>query len=85
MTAQLCTSPGSMTAPGNVVCVPQVTQSSGTPVVPHAQTAAPLLHLASHAPLPFTGADIREIAIVGFSAVLAGGLLMLRRRRHVSA
>jgi LPXTG-motif cell wall-anchored protein len=82
--SQLCTSPGSMTAPGNVVCVPQVTHSTGTPVVPHVQVAAPLVHLASHAPLPFTGADVQELAVIGLGAVLAGGLLLIRRRRHAT-
>jgi LPXTG-motif cell wall-anchored protein len=31
--------------------------------------------------LPFTGADIEELAVVGAGAVLAGGLLLRRRRR----
>jgi LPXTG-motif cell wall-anchored protein len=31
--------------------------------------------------LPFTGADVEELAIVGAGAVLAGGLLIRRRRR----
>ena len=34
--------------------------------------------------LPFTGADIGELAVVGAGAVLAGGLL-LRRRRNALA
>jgi len=31
--------------------------------------------------LPFTGADVEELAVVGVGAVLAGGLLLRRRRR----
>jgi LPXTG-motif cell wall-anchored protein len=31
--------------------------------------------------LPFTGADVTELAVVGAGAVLAGGLLLRRRRR----
>jgi LPXTG-motif cell wall-anchored protein len=31
--------------------------------------------------LPFTGADIEELAVVGVAAVVAGGLLTRRRRR----
>src|SRR5271170_5817749 len=31
--------------------------------------------------LPFTGADVEELAVVGLGAVLAGGLLLRRRRR----
>ncbi len=36
---------------------------------------------ATTSSLPFTGADVEELAVVGFGAVLAGGLLMRRRRR----
>jgi len=38
---------------------------------------------ASTTSLPFTGADIEELAVVGVGAVLAGSLLMRRRRRPV--
>jgi LPXTG-motif cell wall-anchored protein len=34
--------------------------------------------------LPFTGADVEELAVIGGVALLAGGLLM-RRRRTVQA
>jgi LPXTG-motif cell wall-anchored protein len=34
--------------------------------------------------LPFTGADVEELAVVGVAAVLAGGLLLRRRRRSVA-
>jgi LPXTG-motif cell wall-anchored protein len=34
--------------------------------------------------LPFTGADVEELAVVGVGAVLAGGLLLRRRRRNVA-
>jgi LPXTG-motif cell wall-anchored protein len=33
--------------------------------------------------LPFTGADIEELAVVGAGAVLAGGLLLRRRRSAI--
>ena len=36
---------------------------------------------ATTSSLPFTGADVEEMAVVGLGAVLAGGLLMRRRRR----
>jgi LPXTG-motif cell wall-anchored protein len=36
---------------------------------------------ATTSSLPFTGADISELAVVGAGAVLAGGLLIRRRRR----
>jgi LPXTG-motif cell wall-anchored protein len=35
---------------------------------------------ASPSSLPFTGADVEELAVVGAGAVLAGGLLLRRRR-----
>ena len=38
---------------------------------------------ASTTSLPFTGADIEELAVVGVGAVLAGSVLMRRRRRPV--
>ena len=34
--------------------------------------------------LPFTGADIAELAVIGVGAVAAGRLLMVRRRRSVA-
>jgi LPXTG-motif cell wall-anchored protein len=34
--------------------------------------------------LPFTGADVGELAVVGVGAVLAGGLLIRRRRRNAA-
>ena len=44
---------------------------------PQAPTTAPTTSL------PFTGADVEELAVVGVGAVLAGSLLMRRRRRPV--
>ena len=35
--------------------------------------------------LPFTGADVEGMAVVGVGAVLAGSLLMRRRRRPLTA
>ncbi len=35
--------------------------------------------------LPFTGADVEGMAVVGVGAVLAGSLLMRRRRRPLPA
>lgn len=40
---------------------------------------------ASTTSLPFTGADVEELAVVGVGAVLAGSLLMRRRRRPTIA
>jgi LPXTG-motif cell wall-anchored protein len=36
--------------------------------------------VAGSSSLPFTGADIEELAVVGAGAVLVGGLLIRRRR-----
>ncbi len=32
--------------------------------------------------LPFTGADVEELAVIGVGAVLAGGIMLRRRRAH---
>jgi LPXTG-motif cell wall-anchored protein len=34
--------------------------------------------------LPFTGADVEQLAVVGGGAVLAGSLLLRRRRRAIA-
>ncbi len=34
--------------------------------------------------LPFTGADIAELAVIGVGAVVAGRLLLVRRRRSAA-
>jgi LPXTG-motif cell wall-anchored protein len=39
---------------------------------------------ASSTSLPFTGADVEELAVLGVGAILVGGVLV-RRRRRVSA
>jgi LPXTG-motif cell wall-anchored protein len=66
--------------------VPTVAGNSGTPaaVTPtDGDGGTPSTAAATTTPssLPFTGADVEELAIVGAGAVLAGGLLMRRRRR----
>jgi len=76
-TAAACVSPGSMTEPGNCVTTPVLHTSSPGPIV---HVSAPLAHVVSHAPLPFTGADIREIALVGIALVLSGLALKFKRR-----
>ncbi|HEY5025308.1 MAG TPA: hypothetical protein VII76_10050 [Acidimicrobiales bacterium] len=54
---------------------PPVTQA--TPVV----EPAPIAKVAAGASLPFTGADIEEMAAVGAGALLVGGLMVRRSRR----
>jgi hypothetical protein len=63
------------------VVIPAVNDVSGT-VAPVAtgggKSTDPVSGTTS---LPFTGADIEELAVVGAGAVLAGGLLLRRRHR----
>lgn len=68
-------------------CTVVPVQSTVTPVttLTSGAAAAPVVVPVSAAPssLPFTGADVEELAVVGAGALLAGGLL-LRRRRMVA-
>ena len=74
--ASACVSAGSATEPGNCVVTPTVSGRTIDPV-----THAPVKAAATTSSLPFTGADVAELAVVGTGAVLAGGVLMRRRRR----
>jgi uncharacterized surface anchored protein len=85
-TATGCVPAGSVTEPGNCVTTPTVANDGNdgavqTPVAP--VTATPASPTASTSSLPFTGADVAELAVVGTGAVLAGGVLMRRRRRVI--
>ena len=79
-----CVPAGSVTEPSNCVTTPTVPNDGNdgavqTPVVaPVTGTPAPTVTTSS---LPFTGADVAELAVIGTGAVLAGGVLMRRRRR----
>ena len=86
-TATGCVAAGSVTEPGNCVTIPTVGGGGNTgvqtPVTPAASvdptpTPTPTTSTSS---LPFTGADVAELAVIGTGAVLAGGVLMRRRRR----
>ncbi len=80
-------------SPQTMACSSTVTQNCITPPKVSATSTGVLPYTASPTPgvtsptaattssLPFTGADVEEMAVVGFGAVLAGGLLMRRRRR----
>ncbi len=84
-----CTSAGSMTEP-TCVTPPNAagTNDGVAPAkVPFTATPAkttPTADGPGTSSLPFTGADVEELAVVGAAAVLAGGL-MVRRRRHTLA
>jgi LPXTG-motif cell wall-anchored protein len=63
----------------NVHCVPPTLGLGAShPLVPHAAVAY-VPHLASSGFLPYTGADITELAIIGSGAILAGILLLAGR------
>jgi LPXTG-motif cell wall-anchored protein len=79
-----CTPAGSVTEPGNCVTTPTVplsgTSTDPTPKLPTTSGSSG----ATTSSLPFTGADVAELAVIGTGAVLAGGVLMRRRRRVVA-
>jgi LPXTG-motif cell wall-anchored protein len=82
-----CVPAGSVTEPGNCVTTPTVGNDGNdgvvqTPVAP--VTSVPPTPTASTSSLPFTGADVAELAVIGTGAVLAGGVLMRRRRRVIA-
>jgi LPXTG-motif cell wall-anchored protein len=83
-TATGCVAAGSVTEPGNCVTIPTVggggnTGAVQTPVAP--VSSVDPTPTTSTSSLPFTGADVAELAVIGTGAVLAGGVLMRRRRR----
>ena len=67
-----CTPP---TVSPNTVLPPSPPSTDGT------QTAATTTIANGSSSLPFTGADIGELAVVGVGAVVIGGVLTRRRRR----
>jgi hypothetical protein len=71
-----CLPAGSVTEPGNCVVTPA---ASGRTIDPVPQV--PVKTATTTSSLPFTGADVAELAVVGTGAVLAGSVLMRRRRR----
>ncbi len=82
--ATSCIPAGSVTEPSNCVTTPTVVNDGNDGAV-----QAPIAPITSVTPtpasstssLPFTGADVAELAVIGTGAVLAGGVLMRRRRR----
>jgi hypothetical protein len=80
---------GSMSGPSCSVTPPTVGGTSTTPVLPTTAANSQLPYDGtSSAPsstggsssLPFTGADIAELAVIGGAAVVVGGVLTRRRR-----
>lgn len=83
--AASCVTPATMSEPSCVVTPTIAATADGTPASSLPYTASPSsatpAGTATTTSLPFTGADVEELAIVGAGAVLAGGLLIRRRRR----
>jgi hypothetical protein len=74
--------PTILSTPNKVVPTIAATHTVPTPV--SATSSTPAATSASPGGLPFTGADIGEIAAVGLAAVMAGLLLMRRRHRMLA-
>jgi LPXTG-motif cell wall-anchored protein len=74
-----CTTPTAPpTVAGNTGSVVPTSQLPNTGAA-NAGVASPTVSPTTS--LPFTGADVEGLAVIGIGAVVAGGLLM-RRRRH---
>jgi hypothetical protein len=83
-----CVPAGSVTEPNNCVITPTVTNDGNdgavqTLVAP--TTSVTPTPTASTSSLPFTGADVAELAVIGTGAVLVGGVLTRRRRTRAAA
>jgi hypothetical protein len=79
-----CAPAGSVTEPG-CVTTPTVSGKATDPVVQLPVTSgSAAVKTTSTSSLPFTGADVAELAFVGTGAVLAGSVLMRRRRRVIA-
>jgi len=59
-------------------CTPSVVANNST--VPPRTDPATTASVSSSSSLPFTGADVGELAAVGAGAIVVGGLLVRRRR-----
>ena len=86
--AATCVSPATMTEPTCVLAPTIAATADGTLPSSLPYTASPSSNTpagtVTTSSLPFTGADVEGLAIVGAGAVLAGGLLIRRRRRPIS-
>jgi LPXTG-motif cell wall-anchored protein len=83
-----CTPTYTMTQPASCVTnadvdgsTAAVAPTAATTTATTAATPGATDPVASTTSLPFTGADVEELAVVGGGAVLAGALLLRRRRR----
>jgi hypothetical protein len=77
-----CVPAGSVTEPSNCVVTPTAGGHVTDPVVTH--TAPAVKTASTTSSLPFTGADVAELAVIGTGAVLAGAALTRRRRRAIA-
>jgi hypothetical protein len=63
-------------------CTTSITSPPTIPITTTVVTEpAPIAKTAAGASLPFTGADIEEMAAVGAGALMVGGLMVRRSRR----
>ena len=76
-----CVPAGSVTEPG---CVTTPTVTGNTDPLPAASGTGTVKTTSTPSSLPFTGADVAELAVIGTGAVLAGGMLARRRRRAIA-
>ncbi len=78
---------GSVTGSCTIPTVSTGTPASSAPVVPPTGGGSPAVtavHSAASS-LPFTGADIVELLVVGLVLVAIGAALLFRRRRNRNA
>ena len=78
-----CVPAGSVTEPAGCVTTPTVSGRTD-PVVPASSGTSTPKTTSTTSSLPFTGADVAELAVIGSGAVLAGSLLARRRRRAIA-
>ncbi len=83
---------GATSDPGCYVgCTPSQGGSGGTPPLTTDPTPAASggstggSSSSGTTSLPFTGADVEELAAIGVGALVVGGLLVRRRRSHLAA
>jgi hypothetical protein len=77
-----CVPAGSVTEPAGCVTTPTVT--ANTDPLPAASGTGTVKTTSTPSSLPFTGADVAELAVIGTGAVLAGSVLARRRRRAIA-
>jgi len=65
---------------GNVACTGSTVNGNNVAVPPPTDPVQTAASVSNPSSLPFTGADIGELAAVGAGAIVVGGVLARRRR-----